>query len=206
MHHGYAASSRRTDDRVPLTLFDIGASTTVYLRKHALLGDHADALHAMEAEQSMRLLRLARARKIGAAQMRTLMDSLRDGITEGQARASVPGDIGPAPDDFDPFRADDLLSHRVLSGRPFQLKHLRAEAQELVSKNTPVSLFAFGPTPRKHRVQFTDGGWWEQTGGLFGPSDRSGPWIQLTSFRHRLAVETRRISATRCIHVDGDDN
>jgi glycosyltransferase involved in cell wall biosynthesis len=35
VHHEFAASTRRTADRVPLSLFDIGASTAVFLRKHA---------------------------------------------------------------------------------------------------------------------------------------------------------------------------
>lgn len=203
VHHGYAASTRRTDDRVPLTLFDIGASSAVYLHKHAPEADHADALRAMEMGQSKRLLRLAKARKLDAIQMRELMDSLHAGIADGQSRDPVAGDIGSNLDDFDPFQENDPAPHHVLSGRWFQLNSLRSQAQDLLAQGTPVTLFAFEPTPRKHKIQFTDGGWWEQTGGLFGPSDRSGPRFQFTSFRHRLAVETRRISATRCIQVYG---
>lgn len=204
VHHGYAASLRRTDDRVPLTLFDIGASSAVYLRKHAPEADHGGALRAMEAGQSTRLLRLARSRKLDAPKMRELMDTLQAGIAEGLERESIRGDIGPNPHEFEPFQGHDPKPHHVLSGRPFQMKRLRAEANALVAQGTPVSLFAFEPTPRKHKVQFTDGGWWEQTGGLFGPSERTGPRLQFRSFRHRLQVEVRRISATRGIQGYGE--
>ncbi|MBY4894288.1 glycosyltransferase [Rhodobacteraceae bacterium N5(2021)] len=206
VHHGFEASTRRTQARVPLSLFDIGASTAVYLRKHAPEDQRENALRALEAAQSTRLLRLARARKLNAAKMRELMETLREGFKAGQARVSHEPKIGSDTGDFDPFQSTNPPPHRVLSGRSFQLNRLRAEAAELVIKGHPVSLFAFEPTPRKHRVRFTDGGWWEQTGGLFGPSDRAGSRFQFTSFRARIAAETRRISATRGIAPDRDSN
>ncbi|QXT40018.1 glycosyltransferase family 2 protein [Gymnodinialimonas ceratoperidinii] len=197
VHHGFEASTRRTAERVPLSLFDIGASSAVYLRKHAPDPQISDALRALEADQSTRLLRLARSRKLDAHQMRVLLTTLRDGIEEGMARDSAEPTLDPVASEFDPFIRQDPAPHRMLIGRWFNLKSLRKEAASLVAEGHPVSLFALEPTPRKHRVRFTDGGWWEQTGGLFGPSDRSGPRLQLSSFRSRVANEVRRISATR---------
>lgn len=203
VHHGFEASSRRTKARVPLSLFDIGASSAVYLRKHAP-EDQALALLALEAAQSTRLLRLVKARKLDAEKMRNLLDSLRDGIAQGQERESTVPQVGLPASDFDPFQRADPPPPRLLSGRSFQLRRLQAEAKALVAQGQPVSLFAFEPTPRKHRVRFTDGGWWEQTGGLFGPSDRSRPRFQLTSFKARVSAEARRISATRGLAGSGD--
>lgn len=202
VHHGFEASARRTRDRVPLSLFDIGASSAVFLRKHAPEDQRAVALHALEAAQSTRLMGLARVRKLDADQMRSLLESLRDGIKTGQDRVSAEGNIDTKPLNFDPFQTTNPLAHKVLSGRSFQLARLRLAAKDFVAQGHPVSLFAFGPTPRKHKVRFTNGGWWEQTGGLFGPSDRNGPRLQITSFRTRIAAEVSRISATRCIEVD----
>lgn len=204
VHHGFEASSRRTQTRIPLSLFDIGASSAVYLRKHAPQDQQAEALHALEAGQSTRLLRLAKARKIDADKMRDLMGTLKDGIEAGTARDSVEPKIGSNPDDFDPFQQTNPLPHQALTGRSFQTRALRKQAADLVATGQPVSIFAFEPTPRKHGVRFTDGGWWEQTGGLFGPSDRSGPRFQFTSFNGRIVAEIRRISATRCIQVSDD--
>lgn len=197
VHHAFEASARRTRARVPLSLFDVGASSAVFLRKHALEGQCAEALHDLEAAQGTRLLRLAGCRKLDAAGMHLLMESLREGIEAGQTRESHEGVVSPGRSDFDPFQPANPPPHEALSGRSFQLGRLRAEAAALVAKGQPVSLFVFGPTPRKHRMRFTDGGWWEQTGGIFGASDRSGPRFQLTTFRTRVAAEIRRIAATR---------
>ncbi len=204
VHHGFAASTRRTQARVPLSLHDIGASSVVYLRKHAAGADPARRLHAVTAEQSARLLRLARTRALDARQMRSLMETLRVGMVAGQDRDSHVPAIGPVTAGFEPFRGDAPPAPRVIAGRWFRLARLRAEAAALVAQGQPASLFAFEPTPRKHKVRFTDGGWWEQTGGLFGPSDRSGPRLRITSFRSRLAAETRRISAARGFADRGD--
>ncbi|WP_341863185.1 glycosyltransferase [Gymnodinialimonas sp. 57CJ19] len=203
VHHGFKASSRRTEARVPLSLFDIGASSAVYLRKHAP-EEQAMALHGLEAAQSTRLLRMVKTRKLDAEKMRNLLESLRDGIAAGQARESTVPHVQIPSSDFDPFQRADPPPPRLLSGRSFQLPRLRAEAKALVEQGQPVSLFAFEPTPRKHRVRFTDGAWWEHTGGLFGPSDRSGPRVQFFSFKARVAAEARRISATRGVGALGD--
>lgn len=204
VHHGFEASTRRTQARVPLSLFDIGASSAVYLRKHAQDDQRAEALLALEAAQSTRLLRLAQARKIDADKMRDLMGTLREGIEAAQTRDSIEPPVPLSTSDFDPFQSKNPPQHQILFGRSFQLARLRDQAAALVADGHPVSLFAFEPTPRKHRVQFTDGGWWEQIGGLFGPSDRNEPRVRLMSFRSRISAEVRRISATRCIPVPGD--
>ena len=197
VHHGFHASVRRSEDRIPLSLFDIGASSAVFLRKHADEMDQGQASRDLEAGQSSRLLQFAKARKLDVDKMRDLMKSLKQGLSEGSERASIEGEIPPTPGDFKPFVRNDPPAPRVLAGRWFQRSRLRREAAEAVAKGQPVSLFLFEPTPRKHKVIFSQGGWWEQTGGLFGPSQRVEPRIQLSSFRARISRELRRISATR---------
>lgn len=204
VHHGFAASSRRTKARIPLTLFDIGASLAVFLRKHADPQAHKGALLALEAAQSTRLLRMTRRRELDVAGMRGLMNSLREGIEEGHTRPVFMPNIEPNKGEFDPFQYANPADHKVLSGRFFQRGKLRKSAQDFVAQGHPVSLFMFEPTPRKHRVEFTDGGWWEQTGGLYGPADRSEKRLQLWAFNSRLTQECRRISATRGLDTNGD--
>ncbi len=198
VHHGFAASVRRNAARVPLSLADIGTSSTLFLRKHAERAERATALHELEASQSARLLRLAKARKIDAHKMRTLMETLREGIKAGEDRDSIEPGIEPVQGIFEPLsNQPPPPTPRVLSGWPHQLARLRAQAADLVKSGQPVSLFCFGPTPRKHVVRFADGGWWEQTGGLYGPSDRDGPRLRFTTYHARLSAERSRISATR---------
>ena len=71
---------------MPLSLHDIGASTTVFLRKHA--PDEMDpALRQLAEDQRARLFRLVRKRKLGARDVETLMHSLGEGIEDGRTRA-----------------------------------------------------------------------------------------------------------------------
>ena len=197
VHHSFQASARRSEDRIPLSLHDIGASARVFLRKHANDEDIAPAVRALEAAQSSRLLKLAKTRKLDADKMRELMESLRAGLDEGRVRESAVPGITATGAPFEAFCANDPPKPLVLSGRPFQRLRLHGQAQAAVRDGQPVSLFIFEPTPRKHKVRFTDGGWWDQSGGLFGPSERTEPRFQIHSFNGRLSREVCRISAMR---------
>lgn len=197
VHHSFQASARRSEDRIPLSLHDIGASTRVFLRKHAGNADHAGSVRRLEAAQSSRLLRLAKTKALDADKMRALMESLRAGLDAGRERDSHAPRITACGDLFQPFCATDPPKPLVLSGHPFQRMRLHRVAADAVNAGQPVSLFIFEPTPRKHRVRFSDGGWWEQSGGLFGPAGRTEPRFQLHSFGGRLSHEVCRISAMR---------
>lgn len=197
VHHSFHASARRSEDRIPLSLYDIGASTVVFLQKHGSEGEIAQEIRALEAAQSSRLLRLAKSRKLDADKMRELMESLRAGLDAGRDRESVTPRITAGGAPFKAFCAADPPKPLVLSGRPFQRRRLHREAADAVRAGQPVSLFIFEPTPRKHKVRFTDGGWWEQSGGLFGPADRNEGRFQFHSFRARFLHEVRRNSAMR---------
>lgn len=191
VHHGFAASRRRRADRIPLDLFDIGASSAVFLRKHAPDAQGA-ALARLEQDQDARLMRLARRRKIGAEQNRRLMDSLRAGMAQGAARDSDEAPISAPLRGFLPLR--DSLPPPMLcrDGGWRSAGKLRAEAARAVASGQPVSLMLLFPTPQKHRVEFTQAGWWEQRGGVFGPSDRSAPRFQLWRHADRCAAEWAR--------------
>ncbi|MDG4646979.1 glycosyltransferase [Roseibacterium sp. SDUM158017] len=196
VHHAFAPSERRDAERVPLSLFDIGASTASFLRKHA--PDEMEAEIARLAEdQRARLFRLVRRRKLGAQALERLTSSLRDGIAEGRGRPV--GARGPASQEAAWIALHDGPSPRdeVLWGWRTRARPLRAEAARRVAAGARVSLFLFEPTPRAHRVRFDDGGWWEQTGGLYGRSERTMPRIQAWRFDSRLFSEIRRIGDTR---------
>ena len=189
VHHGYAESPRRRADRVPTDLTDIGASTALFLRKHA--PDQMDtAIDALVEDQRLRLLRLARARKIGATEMRSLSESLRQGIERGMNTDFHPKQSLSTPSrSFLPLRDVLPLPMSFRDGWRHKAPSLRALAAQDVAEDVPVFLILLEPTPRKHRLAFTDGGWWEQTGGLFGPSDRSGPRFQIWRRADRVAHE-----------------
>jgi GT2 family glycosyltransferase len=199
VHHGFAASCRRNSDRVPLSLFDIGASTAVFLRKHAPMADHGQIYRQLEADQRARLLRLARKRRLGPPEIRNLMESLQDGWTEGRTRSFGSGNIHPASFAFRPLREEVLPDMQVIGGPSWRRSRARRKAAELVAQGVPVSLFLFEPTPRKHKVAFTAEGWWEQTGGVFGPADRTEARLQAWSLAGRIARERLRVKTPRGI-------
>lgn len=205
VHHAFEASVRRTDDRVPLSLFDIGASTMVYLRKHAPWDLHAEAIDALEADQRTRLLRLVRRRKLDADAMRALMESLRAGILVGRSRESTHPPVPMAQPGLRPLRDAVPPPMRIVSGWRHRARACRAVAARCIAEGTPVSLFLLEPTPRKHRVQFNEAGWWEQIGGLYGPTDRSEARIQAWTRRSRIESELRRIASIRGI-TDADQD
>jgi GT2 family glycosyltransferase len=196
VHHAFEASPRRTADRVPLDLHDVGASTAVFLRKHAP-AETEDAIGRLAEDQRARLFRLARRRRLGARDMQRLSDSLREGLEEGRNRpAGIRAEfVDPPP--FRRLRDGPVAVDEILAGWSFRAASLRAEAARLVAGGARVSLFLFEPSPRAHRVRFTDGGWWEQTGGLWGRSVRAAPPIQAWRFDSRLFSEIRRIGDTR---------
>lgn len=204
VHHGYAESPRRTADRVPKSLHDIGASMAVYLRKHAPDDQHATARRRMEAEQSSRLLRLAKERKITAEEMHALMETLRDGWSEGQERVSGPSELTRSALPYQPLNQHPPPPPLAIGGWSHQARRFRARAAALVAQGQPVTLFLFEPSPRKHKLLFTDGGWWEQTGGLFGSSVRTQPRLRFWRLAARISEERRRISATRGLELAED--
>lgn len=196
VHHAFAASARRRQDRVPLSLFDIGASTAVYLRKHAPDAVERD-LARLRIDQEARLRRMHHAGRLKADETVRLLSGLAAGIAAGIDRGF--GDAAPMPavPAFVPLRDASPAAMRVMAGWTWQAGRLRAAAAAEIAQDRPVTLFLFEPTPRKHRVVFTDGGWWEQTGGLFGPADRREPRLRFARFQERMDDECRRVGPLR---------
>lgn len=196
--HGFAASDRRRADRVPLTLADIGASTACFLRRHAPDADLPAAFSALAGAQAARLAAHRKAGRLNAADVARLMDSLSGGWADGLTRPLGPLPPIPAPaGGFEPLPGTGPRPGRVIAGRIWQARRLRAEAERAAREGQIVTLFLFSPTPRKHRMRFDPAGFWEQTGGLFGASLRSQPLFRLWTFPERLAHETERVGRLR---------
>ncbi len=198
VHHGYAASTRRSALRVPLSLREIGQSSAVFFRKHMPLADHEPALDRVRSHQRDRIDRLLRDRAITSDKADGLFEGLDEGI-----RAGMDTEIGVYSNlsnvvEFDAFESD-VAEPIVLAGRWFQRKALMGTAKAAVVKNHPVSVFLFEPTIRAHVVEFVEPGIWVQSGGLFGPSIRSERRWKWWVFSRRIAKEISRIDKIRWI-------
>jgi hypothetical protein len=203
VHHAYAASARRRADRVPTNLHQIGASSQVFLRRHAPHLDWQAPLAALRRDQKARLDRLVAARRITAAEAGRLTATLDAGIADGADRALA--DLAPmtvllhanAPAVFNPLPGTGARPGRIIAGRIWQKTRLLREARDAVAKGGIVTVICLAPTPRAHQMRFTQEGYWLQTGGLFGRSDRAAPRLQLTTFSNRIVAETVRIAPFR---------
>lgn len=193
VHHGFAPSARRRSDRVPRDLSDIGASLAVFLRKHNPDG-LADRHSAEHRAQRARLVTHMVAGRIEPRDVGRILATFDDGWQSGMTREFGKTDkIGPASAPFLRYVPRlDTGQHHVLSAWSRGASAARAKAAALVAVGNRVSLYVFSADTRFHRVSFDPQGFWVQTGGLFGRSDRSGPLFRRWRFNDRLNSEVDR--------------
>lgn len=195
VHHRKAASDLRRADRIPRDLTMIGASAAITLRRHGATGPEIDRVCTdLVAEQTAKLDGLVAARKLTRAEAGWLLATLRTGLAEGRTRHLSPlVPLRPAGNAFAPFPAVARKTV-VLAGRGWQRAGLSREAEQQTAAGQVVRLFLFSPTALFHRQRFTDEGFWLQTGGLFGKSDRGDPLFRYWRFSARLRRESARFS------------
>ncbi len=199
VHHGYAESLRRSANRVPRSLFQIGASSALYLRKHSDPEAMETRLSALLREQSDRVQGFVRTGDVSVDEMRHLLEDLQTGIAEGRSVKPAPAHKVAVPPDFRPLTPGSPPEPLVLMGRWFQRKTLLEQAEIAAGQGRSTSLFLLAPTVRAHRVSFSNSGVWVQSGGLFGPSDRGQPRFRYWSFAARIAQERSRVAGIRWI-------
>lgn len=198
VHHGYAASARRTADRIPTTLHEIAASTAVFLRRHAPDADMAAEWQRLLGHQSARIATLQTARRIAPPAATALLETLHAGWQDGLSRA-LPGLLAlpPTQTALTPLPDTGSRAGKVIAGRIWQKRRLLAQARAAVAAGHIVTLICLSPTPRAHRISFDPDGFWLQQGGLFGRSVRTGPRFRLIRFATRIAAETTRLANIR---------
>lgn len=194
VHHGFAASARRTAARVPRDLTQIGASIAVFQRKHAA----QVAPVAARAVQRARLVRHMVAGNLMPGDVRRLMRGFDRGWQDGMQRTLSAPMQTPAPDPFRPFQATPQeRTHHHIAARFWQAKQAHQSARDLVAQGHVVSLYLWSFTAVFHRVRFHPDGYWVQTGGQFGKSLRSDPWFRFWRAKSRLIREKDRTAVIR---------
>ena len=81
---------------------------------------------------------------------------------------------------------------------------LRAKAIEIAAKGHVTSVFSLGFTALFHKVTFCEDGYWLQSGGIWGRSNRHERLIHATTLRKRVTTETIRIMKVRYPWVSGN--
>lgn len=198
VHHGFAPSGRRRLDRVPTDLFEIGASWAVFLGKHAGPADAALAWARVQATERRRALKHLVSGGVEPRDVRRLMDSLRAGYRDGQNRAAPQNNkLSENRPDFRPFPSKTVARSHLISGRVWSRRKQRSQAKQQVTAGEIVTVLRFSPTALYHHIVFRDDGYWEQTGGLFGKSERSQKVLSLWWFAERVRAEASRVQVVR---------
>lgn len=198
VHHGFEASARRRGDRVPLDLREIGASSMVFLRRHAGEREWAAALDRLQGDQRHRLLRHMVAGRIEPRDVELLLRGLDAGIAEGATRPLQGLPPLPAGDAaFLPLPATGARPGVVIAGRVWQRMKLAHRARAAVASGAVTTVLRFSPTALRHRAGFHPDGYWLQWGGLFGAAQRDEPAFRLVSFESRVTRECHRWAEVR---------
>ena len=198
VHHGFAASTQRRADRVPLDLTEIAASTAVFLRRHAPQSDPAPHWARLLAELTFRLQAHRRAGRLSERQQKALLGGLETGWATGMTRELPP--LPPLPaaaSTFTRLPGTGPRKGRVVHGLRWRRKQLLDAARRASEAGQIVTVFCFSLTARAHRNQFHPEGFWLQEGGLFGRSERAAWWFRLFTCAARTRHEARRIGRVR---------
>lgn len=193
VHHGFAESPRRRADRVPRDLTEIGASLAVFLRKHA--PDVMDGRRRAERQaQQARLIGHMVAGRIEPRDVTRILAGFDKGWQAGMARTpdpAAPFGVPSAP--FLQFvPVVDTRQHHVLTSDRRGAAAAREQAMAMVAAGHRVTLYVLARDSRFHHVRFDPAGFWVQTGGLYGRSDRGDPLVRHWRFADRIAREEMR--------------
>lgn len=198
VHHENAPSDRRTSRRAPRNLFDIGRSSSLFLRRH-YGGSLKEAWRRIESVEKQRLERHLVAGTCEPHDLKLRLNELADGWRDGETETLQNPEIESAMTAFLPYPARST-GHVVFSSLMLKNRNkIKALAHKEVHAGKRMSLFSFSLTPFRHNLRFTDCGLWLQTGGLFGRSDRKGPIFRWCRFADRTFDEIHRVANFRGI-------
>ncbi|WP_394151717.1 glycosyltransferase family 2 protein [Loktanella salsilacus] len=194
VHHGFAPSVRRSKDRVPRTLFQIGASLAVFLRKHG--GTPYPTPHVPRAAQRRRLLSHMVAGRLMPGDVRRLLQTFDAGWVDGLKRDVCQHPRFATPPPFLDF-GTRRRTHKKVFARSWRKVEAMSAAKGAVDSGQIVSLYLMSPTGLFHRRYFDESGVWIQTGGQFGKSDRTDSWWSPWRAQRRSDHEAQKIAALR---------
>ena len=199
VHHHRAASESRATSGMPRNLFQIGASVAVLLRIHAPDSDHKLPISRARAVQRDRLIGFMVSGACEPKDIGRLLSTFDAGVADGRTRdISTPANIKPGGAKFINMREGGTVpAHRIVSGFRVSRKSLLQKARAGSSPGSVISLYIFSRNALYHRVRFHRGGFWEQSGGLFGRADRSEPVFKFVTLAKRVEKEDNRVAAVR---------
>lgn len=200
VQHGFEESGERTRQRVPKTLANIGASKAYFIAKHAK-DEGAESLDMFCRTQRNRLVGLMVGGYLNPGDVKRLMATLNVGLKmQINQQDRVSPNHPPTKPVFVLYqseKADGPMQFIAIAGTTSKFRKLSQLAIALQSKNAAVTVFRFSYTALFHRRFFDVRGYWVQTGGLFGRSNRVGEIIRFQTLKNRLHFEVGSFSDQR---------
>ncbi len=163
--HNYAESRGRASNRVPKSLYNLGASTHYFLKRHAP-EDRVQNLDQFHSDQEKRLVAFFHLGLIRPRQIKGLMRDLRRGSDAGAYRESIT-----------PLKKIRSTKMAALKLRDLTLELSRIEPVTTAGDIIPIQLRML-PTTHGARLTFRRKGYWRMTFGRFGRLHRNEPWYR----------------------------
>ncbi|SDD97680.1 Glycosyltransferase, GT2 family [Paracoccus isoporae] len=192
--HEQAASAHRSAALAARDLTAKGRSTAIFARRHG-----ADIpTERLVSRHRRQLLRQMLDGRLDPFKVAPILKTLRRGIAEGRDAEATdpPSPRQDAPPDFRALApaADDPLT---LTGWHWQATALRRRAARDTAAGRIVTLILLSPSFLPHRVTLTEGGWFEQMGGLWGASEPDDPPVRAWTMTRRSRRERDLAEARR---------
>lgn len=190
--HGWAGDTRRSASGVPSDLSQIGRSTAIFCTRH---GGDSDRT---AARLRVRLLRLMVAGRLDPLRVTPLMHTFLDGVASAPARVSLPSPLSGGPGAaLHTLPGTGPRPRAVLHGWHWQRRRLRAQSARAAAQGKLVTLILLSLSALPHRARFDPAGFWEQAGGIWGPSLPGDKAFRAWRFNERVSREAGRLSRTR---------
>ena len=198
VHHAYAASPRRSKQRTPRDLFDIGRSTAIFLRRH-LKREYDSLFEKVLKRERQRLLRHMVNGTCEPHDVERILSSLKAGWREGMETFLEEIPVIKGLRSFDAYtnraKGHTVIASRMLLRRGAAMRR----ARRIAETGGRISLVSLSLTPFRHRLRYTSDGIWLQTGGQFGRSIRNRSIFRWCRYVERVNEEIRRVANVRGI-------
>jgi len=196
VHHGFAAGPYRAQNRVPKTLQPHGKSKAQFCRKHAEDAALEPALNAFKKVQFGRLEKQMLAGLMEPPALPLLIKTLESGYQTGRNCLIKPMPIGAKPaNGVAPNLKPALRKHVLLVGRKSDKGWQHTLGKTLADGGVVTTTLTLSRTPAFMQANFSEYGYWTLSGGQFGKSSRTAPFLQKRSFYDKVKAEIRRLAS-----------
>ncbi len=199
VHHSAGGSERRHVNGVPYSLYQSGMSAALFLRKHCPTENVGKAWQEIQQQNKRQLHRHMIIGNCEPEQIERLIATMEDGFVCGQRlQVTEPLKLTSPKERFVKFSDDQKRGvHQIIVGTWWSRRRSRQKAAKAVATGKVVSLLLLSYTSLYHHVRYHPGGFWEQSGGLFGRSVRNEKLFRWHTLESRIHSEFERLALVR---------